>query len=98
MNIHETTMFTHIMHVYTYIHTPTHVQIYRHTNKIARTHITSLLILLHRHVCIGIYAHARSTYVQTHVVIHTTEVTGFQAPTGAAGCRLRLCGALWGAG
>ena len=56
MNIHETIIF---IHIYMSTHTPTHLQIlYRHTNKVAHTDITNLPILLHLHVCSGIYAHA----------------------------------------
>ena len=43
------------LHIYTY--TDTCTNIYRHINKIAHTHITNLPILLHLHMCIGIYIH-----------------------------------------
>ena len=43
------------LHINTYTVTCTNIYIYRHTNKFAYTHITYLPILLHLHVCLGIY-------------------------------------------
>ena len=60
MCTYELTRNNHInthVHVYTYTLTPSHVQIYiyRHTNKIAHTHIANLPILVQLHVCLGTY-------------------------------------------
>ena len=55
LDIHETIIFIQIyMSVHIYIHRHMYKYTYRHINEIARTHITSLPILLHLHVCIGI--------------------------------------------
>ena len=55
MHVHKTIMFVHV-YMSTHVYTDTHKKAQKHTNKIAHTHITSLPVLLHIHVCIGIYA------------------------------------------
>ena len=69
MNIHETIIFIHIyiicLHINTY--TNTYTNIYNiHTDI-----LTNMPKLLHLHVCLGIYAHAYSTYKFMHVFIDT---------------------------
>ena len=92
VNIHTFAICTHMniqkqsySYTYNYVntstHTPSHAQtnIYRHTNKIAHTHITNLPILLHQYCCNLLllpwnYQRTFARNLQAEIFLHTAYI------------------------